>query len=176
VQRKYIEIAKEVGLELVGDRQKKRKRTSLEEAQGMVGKDTLIGAVRIWCKIWLEDPNMIDEDDRVLPQEWERKIYLLKGRMNRMYQKFVNPQGDETRLDDYVDIFIRWLNEEFKDYQNEWQEPKIRMEDIAGSQTQFVVKYYVDNITLEHCERGYRVNSEVRREMVRKLREAYLYS
>jgi len=176
VQRKYIEIAKDVGLELVGDRQKKRKRTSLEEAQGMAVKDTLIGAVRSWCKIWLEDPNMIDEDEQVLPQEWERKIYLLKGRMNRLYQKLVNPQGDETRLDDNVETLIRWLNEEFKDYQNEWQEPKIRMEDISGSQTQFVVKYYVDNITLEHCERGYRVNSEVRREMVRKLREAYLYS
>lgn len=176
VQRKYIEIAKEVGLELAGDRQNKRKRTNLEEEQGKAGKDTLIGAIRNWCEIWLKDPNMLDEDGRVLPQEWERKIYLLKGRMNRMYQKLVNPQGDETRLDDNVEVLIRWLNEEFKDYQNEWQEPKIRMEDISGNQTQFSVKYYVDNITLEHCERGYRVNSEVRREMVRKLREAYLYS
>lgn len=41
--------------------------------------------------------------------------------------------------------------------------------------TEFTIKFYVDDIKLEHGERGYRVNSEVRREIVRQLRQAYLY-
>lgn len=176
VQIDYIEIAKEVGLEVVGDRQKKRTRTFLEEEQGMAREETLIGALRSWYQIWLKDPNMLREDRYVLPEEWERKIYLLKRRMNRLFQKFVKPEGDETRLDDYVDGFIVWLNERFKNDKNEWQEPKIRMENVSVSQTEFIVKYYIDDIKLEHCERGYRVNSEVRRELVRQLRKAYLYT
>jgi len=175
VQIDYIEIAKEVGLEVVGDRQNKRTRTRLEEEQEM-GPETLIRAIREWYIIWLKDPNMLREDRYVLPEEWERKIELLKLRMNRLFQKLLKPEGDETRLDDYVEGLIEWLNERLKNDKNEWQEPKIRMDNVSVSQTQFIVKYYIDDIKLEHCERGYRVNSEVRHEMVRQLRKAYLYS
>lgn len=175
VQIDYIEIAKEVGLEVVGDRQNKKTRTRLEEEQEM-DPEALIGAIRGWYKIWLKDPNMLREDRYVLPEEWERKIELLKRRMNRLFQKFVKPERDETRLDDYVEGLIVWLNERFKNDKNEWQEPKIRMENVSLYNTNFILKYYIDDIKLEHCERGYRVNSEVRREMVQQLRKAYLYS
>ena len=41
---------------------------------------------------------------------------------------------------------------------------------------QFSVRFYVDNIQLEHWRRGNRVQNEIRREMVRRLRQAYIYT
>jgi MscS family membrane protein len=38
----------------------------------------------------------------------------------------------------------------------------------------FTVKFYVDDITLEHFQRGNRVESEVNRELAWQLRKAYL--
>jgi MscS family membrane protein len=36
------------------------------------------------------------------------------------------------------------------------------------------VKFYIDDIALEHGQRGNRIQSEIRREMMWHLRQAYL--
>ncbi len=37
------------------------------------------------------------------------------------------------------------------------------------------VKFFVDNIKLEQCQRGNRIRSEVYGEIVQRLRQAYFY-
>jgi MscS family membrane protein len=67
-----------------------------------------------------------------------------------------------------------WMQENFKTTRNEWQEPKIWVSEIQQAERNFSVKFYVDDITLEHCERGVRIKSEVNRELTWQLRRSYL--
>lgn len=90
-----------------------------------------------------------------------------------MLQHILNPDRRETRLDDYVKDLLRWLRTRFKQARSQWQEPDVRMEhNVYGSEAiflSFTLSYYVDDIKLEDCERGERVNGEIYREVVRQL-------
>lgn len=176
VIKEYVDVLDLVGLEVVTERKGRRVRYTLQEKQESILKNTLIGLIRTWYEAWLKDPDLVAEDNIILPEEWEQKIEILKTKMSKLYQKMANPRGEETRLDDYAVSFVQWLHDNFKESRTVWKEPKVRLNNIAGPGMEFTVKYYVDNIKLEHWERGYRVNNEVRREMIRRLRQAYIYN
>ncbi|MEH2235838.1 mechanosensitive ion channel family protein [Nostoc sp.] len=176
LQKNYLEIMSLVGLVVITERKGKRLRSRLEEEQEQTGKQTLISLIRQWYQTWLKDPDLVIEDQHLLPDEWEQKIDLLKIKLNKLFQKISNPGVDETRLDDYSVKFVEWLNDSFKESNTAWKEPQVQLTDIQGSAIQFSVRFYVDNIQLEHWRRGNRVQNEVRREMVRRLRQAYIYT
>ena len=138
--------------------------------------DNLINLVREWYRIWLEDPNLIYQDQYVLSEIWERKIELLTKRVQKLYRTTLYPQKEETRLDDYVQVLVKWLRERFKQARSEWQEPEIRMEKIEHrddhTYVQFTLNYYVDDIRLEDGERGMRINSDIHREIMTHLKDA----
>ncbi len=179
IQRYYLDIVRIVGLEPVSEKQKGEKLLFLKESQNM-HEDALISLIRSWYKNWQEDPDLRDADDQVLEIEWERKIYFLTKRMNKLLQQIVNAnQGfSETKLDDYVVELWKWIEERFKTYAL-WQSPKIWMRDVSmggGLGTiNLAVKFFVDNVKLEQCQRGNRIRSEVHGEIVRRLRQAYFY-
>ncbi|MBG1245086.1 mechanosensitive ion channel family protein [Nostoc sp. NZL] len=175
LQKNYLEIMNLVGLLVITERQGKRLRSWLEE-QEQTDKPTLISLIRKWYQTWLKDPDLVLEDQRLLPDEWEQKIELMKIKLNKLFQKVSNPGVDETRLDDYCLKFVEWLHESFKESNTAWKEPQVQLTDIQGSAMQFSVRFYVDNIQLEHWRRGNRIQNEVRREMVRRLRQAYIYT
>jgi MscS family membrane protein len=85
----------------------------------------------------------------------------------------LNPDLLETRLDDYFKDLVRWLRTHFKQARSQWQEPDVRMEhNVNGSSAiflKFTVNYYVDDIKLEDCARGERVNSEIYLKIVKHL-------
>ena len=66
------------------------------------------------------------------------------------------------------------MQTKFKHYYTQWQDPKIMLSDVSESGREYQIKFYADDIKLEHCERGNRVTSQVRRELARQLRQAYL--
>ncbi|MBN3895663.1 MAG: mechanosensitive ion channel [Nostoc sp. NOS(2021)] len=175
LQKNYLEILNIVGLVVITERKGKRLRSRLEE-QEQTEKPTLISLIRQWYKTWLKDPDLVLEDQHLLPDEWEQKIELLKIKLNKLFQKISNPGVDETRLDDYSLKFVEWLHDSFKESNTAWKEPQVQLTDIQGSGMQFSVRFYVDNIQLEHWRRGNRIQNEVRREMVRRLRLAYIYT
>ncbi|WP_414513339.1 mechanosensitive ion channel family protein [Nostoc sp. PCC 9305] len=175
LQKNYLEILNIVGLVVITERKGKRLRSRLEE-QEPTEKQTLIGLIRQWYQTWLKDPDLVIEDQHLLPDEWEQKIELLKIKLNKLFQKIASPGVDETRLDDYSLKFVEWLHDSFKESNTAWKEPQVQLTDIQGSAMQFSVRFYVDNIQLEHWRRGNRVQNEVRREMVRRLRQAYIYT
>ncbi|NER96504.1 MAG: hypothetical protein F6J86_22100, partial [Symploca sp. SIO1B1] len=145
---------------------------NLEETQDA---DSLIRLVRQWYRMWLRDPNVVDQDEYVLPEIWEHKIKLLKRRVQKLHQKILNPLQEETRLDDYVKRLVEWLRDRFKQARSQWQEPQVRMEGVVHYEgytyIQFVLNYYVDDIRLEDGARGIRVNSDIHREIMRHLKE-----
>ncbi|MEJ6483268.1 mechanosensitive ion channel family protein [Nostoc punctiforme UO1] len=178
LQKNYLEILNFVGLVAITERKGNKGkwvRSRLEE-QVQTEKPTLISLIRQWYKIWLKDPDLVIEDQHLLPDEWEQKIELMKIKLNKLFQKILNPGVDESRLDDYSLKFVEWLHDSFKESNTAWKEPQVQLTDIQGSAMQFSVRFYVDNIQLEHWRRGNRIQNEVRREMVRRLRQAYIYT
>jgi len=175
VEKYYQSILELVGLEIV-EEDSGWGKSQLEEVVTSDDKQTLINLIRLWYKAWIKDPNLKAEDQQILQEEWESKLDILKIKMNKLLQKIAKPGGDETRLDDYSQSVIRWLQENFKESQSLWKEPKIRLESVTGSGMEFAIKFYVDHIKLERWDRGYRVSNEVRREVVRRLKEADIYS
>ncbi|NET80219.1 MAG: hypothetical protein F6K60_31345 [Okeania sp. SIO1F9] len=101
--------------------------------------------------------------------------------MNKLLQQIVNANRgfSETKLDDYTEELWTWIEERFQTYAS-WQSPRIWMQDMSGvdvglTNTNIAVKFFVDNIKLEQCQRGNRIRSEVHGEIVRRLRQAYFY-
>jgi MscS family membrane protein len=182
IQGYYLDVVKLTGLEMVSDRQGRRKSVWLEEPQN-ADENTLIPLVRIWYKIWSQDPDLTYEDADILEEEWERRMDFLKLRMNNLLQK-ISGAGkggvNETKLDDYLETFSTWLEENFKNTNTLWQEPKIWVKSVnlgggGSTSNELMVKFFVDNIKLEQCQRGYRVRSEIQGEIMRRLRQSYLY-
>lgn len=83
--------------------------------------------------------------------------------------------GDVLALqDDYVEKLWKWIEQRFQTYAL-WQSPKIWMQNLDGGGTvNMAVKFFVDNIKLEQCQRGNRIRSDVHGEVIRRLRQAYI--
>ena len=170
VRREYESILESIGLSATD---KMRPLSQLEETSD---PQSLINLVRDWYRLWLRDPDVVDRDEYILSEIWERKINLLKKRAYKLYQKIRRPLRQETRLDDYVKQFVFWLKNRFKQARSKWQEPEIHMErikkDMGYTYIEFSFNYYVDDIRLEDGERGIRVNSDIHREIMNHLKDA----
>jgi len=182
IKAEYMEICRMLGLSVVQERQRQGlgKRERLDEVQVQSDTKSLITLIREWYQAWLNDPDLAREDGKVLPKEWEQKIELLKSKTTKVYRQVSNPDADDTRLDDSVQVLFQWLQESFKTTRNQWQKPRVWMSGTrldnqsSGTNRTFTVKFYVDDITLEHFQRGFRVESEINRELLWQLRQAYL--
>jgi len=186
VQNDYLDICNMIGLEPIYDRSERGrsrqttlKSAELEEKSG-TDTESLIFLIREWYRSWLKDPDLLLEDSKVLPKMWEQKIGLMKLKINKLFKKVSAMDSDETRLDDFVSSVFGWMQESFKTTRNEWQDPRIWISanqsdpGTGGLNKSFTVKFYVDDITLEHFQRGYRVEGELNRELQWQLRQAYL--
>ncbi|RAM52422.1 MAG: mechanosensitive ion channel family protein [Hapalosiphonaceae cyanobacterium JJU2] len=175
LQRDFVDVCQMIGMEVLSDRLVRSKRLWLEESpKAVAGEDGLIGLIRKWYQCWLKDPDLLHEDRLQLPKYWEQKINLLKIKINKLFVKVNKISSDDTRLDDSMKSLRMWMQENFKTTRNEWQEPKVWVSEIQQTERNFSVKFYVDDITLEHCERGVRIMSEVNRELTWQLRRSYL--
>jgi len=157
IQRLYQEITEYIGLDADNN------------------PETLIALIREWYEAWLKDPNLHLEDRPILMDEWETKLTLLETKITKLSQKIASPTAYETRLDDNIINLVQWLRIEFKASTDFWREPTIRLGNFDSDSNKFTIKFYIDNIKLENCQRGNRVANEVRREMVRRLMEAKIY-
>lgn len=97
VKQKYREVLSFIGLEVSATLPNKR-MLGFQEA---CLDDTLMNLIRQWYRAWIHDPNLLNEDELMIREEWELKINLLKRRSQRLWQRISNP-SKETRLDDYV--------------------------------------------------------------------------
>ncbi|NMG09632.1 mechanosensitive ion channel domain-containing protein [Brasilonema sp. UFV-L1] len=172
VQQEYRNILALIGLEAVAETQNHRTVFNLQETKV---QDSLIELVRKWYRIWIRDPNLLDNDSYMVSEEWERKLNLLKRRSQRLYQKFSNPQNEETRIDDYVMELNKWVRERFKEPRQMWQEPQVLIKgtnhsDDSITYAEFKLNFFVDDIKLENGRRGERISSQIYQEVLQYLK------
>lgn len=169
IQQEYQVILSLFGLKIDSENQ--------EHLQESREGESLIELVREWYRTSLRDPNLLDEDQSLISEEWERKINLLTKRVQRLWQKISNPQREETRLDDYVLEMIQWLKDKFKQPRSQWQEPQVKMigmdHDKDNIYVQFYLNFYVDDIKLEDGKRGSRLSSQIFQEIMRYFKQIY---
>lgn len=174
LQQEYLAILELFGFQVIEATEDSRAVVNFEE----YNEEGLIELIRQWYRIWLRDPNLLDDDQYFISEEWEQKINLLKRRAQRLYQKISNPQADETRLDDYVIDIIKWIREKLKVPRKKWQEPQIRMigmnHDESSVYLELQIGFFVDDIKLEDGKRGDRVRSQIYQEIFSNLRNTYL--
>lgn len=177
IQQEYQEILELIGLEVVADNEDNLAKASLKETKA---DDNLFELVRSWYRASLKDPNLLNNDQLIISEEWERKINLLTKRVQKLWQTISNPQREETRLDDYVLELIKWLQERFKQPRSQWQEPQIRMIGVNHDEgyiyVEFELNFYVDDIKLEDGKRGSRLSSQIYQEAIAHFRNIYLNS
>ncbi|MBD2363901.1 mechanosensitive ion channel [Anabaena minutissima FACHB-250] len=171
IQQEYGEILSSVGLESITEMQNNRSIFTFNETRA---KDTLIELVRAWYRACIRDPNLLDNDSYLISDEWERKINLIKRRVQKLYQKISNPQREETRLDDYVLELNKWLMERFKEPRQKWQDPKVSVKGMeyedGVAYMKFGLNLFVDDIKLENGKRGARVSSQIYQEVLQYLK------
>ena len=174
IQQEFQEVLILVGFQPLEETSNNRVGVNFDE----YNQEGMIELIREWYRLWIKDPNLLDEDESFISGEWERKINLLKRRFQRLSQKFSNPQADETRLDDYVMELIQWLKEKLKTPQKRWQEPQIRMIGMNHDESSYFLEleitFFVDEMTLEEGKRGDRVRSQIYEEIFSHFSNTYL--
>lgn len=184
IQDDYRAILELVGLEFIAIETtriilSRRQRSRLIRLQEINSSDSLISLVREWYRLRLQDPNIVDRDEYILPKIWEYQIELLKKRCDRLLQQILNPERVETRLDDYVKELVIWLKTRFKQARDKCYNPDVQIErNFNGSSAiflQFNLDYYIDDIRLEDGKRAKRVRGEIYYEILNHL-QSYIVS
>ena len=175
IQEEYKAVLELMGFQVTAETNNSRTVFNFQENKE---KEALIELIRNWYRIAIKDPNLLDEDQYFIAEDWEQKINLLKKRTQRLYQKISNPESEETRLDDYVIELIKWLKERFKEPRRKWQEPQIRMKGINHDESciyaEFQIEFFVDDIKLENGKRGDRVGSQIYEAIISHLKSTYV--
>jgi MscS family membrane protein len=175
VQQEFKEVLILIGFQELEETSNNRTGVDFEE----YNEDGMIELIREWYRLWIRDPNFLEEDESFVSEEWERKINLLKRRSQRLAQKIANPQTDETRLDDYVLELIQWVNEKLKAPRKKWQEPQIRTIEMShDDNSDYFIKlditFFVDEMKLEDGKRVDRVKSQIYQEILSHFKTTYL--
>lgn len=163
--QEYQQVLGLIGFDIEQDQD-----TFINEFMESQDSEALIELVKQWYRLWLKDPNLQEEDLYLIPQEWDRKINLIKKRTYRLYQKIINPQLEETRLDDYVLELSDWFKSKFKE-RKKWQDPQIWITALNHDEGflyyEFKLNFFVDDIKLEYGKRGDRISSQIYQETLR---------
>lgn len=177
IKQEYQEVLELIGVEVAAENEESFAKANLKETNA---EDSLFELVRIWYRASLKDPNLLEDDQFIISEEWERKINLLTRRVQKLWQTISNPQREETRLDDYVLELITWLKERFKQPRSQWQEPQVRMIGVNHDEgyiyVEFELNFYVDDIKLEDGKRGSRLSSQIYQEIINNFRKIYFNS
>jgi MscS family membrane protein len=191
LEGRFLKLLPDFGL---SERDVKIGRTLQRQVDYNGDAKSLIGLVREWVTIWACDPDLggspdvrldvaamwyepIDEplnDQHLLVMQWNRRIRLLTQRLNALRQKFADPRGSgvEQRLDNLVRDLMDWLRKNFKEPTAKWKSPDVNFNGPDAAGLSFTLEFFIDDIELEHFERQERVQRELRREIVARLRAA----
>ena len=169
LSEEYEKILSMIGLRPLEQTGRRWQKTQLVEG-GADDAKTMLKLLHNWLEVWLTDPNLFPDDRTILHAEWDQKIRFLSNRLASLYDVIHNPTGQETRIDDMVQSLDVWLDESFKRTKVMWQEPQVWLTAFNQTFIGFNVRYYVDNIRLEHWRRPWRVESELTKDVMRRFK------
>ena len=173
IQMEYENVLDSIGIAVSAETEGKRAAYRYSETSA---DDSLLELIRSWYRITIRDPHLLDEDENLIPEDWERRINLLRRRVQRLHQKINRPEREETRLDDYVLELRQWLKDRFKTPRRKWQEPKVTINGLKHNDEgiaylDFTLSFFVDDIKLENGKRGDRISSQIYQEVIRYLKQ-----
>ncbi len=173
VQMEYENVLDSIGIAVSAETEGKRVSYRYSET---AADDSLFELIRSWYRVTIRDPHLLDEDENLIPEDWERRINLLRRRVQRLHQTINRPEREETRLDDYVLELRQWLKDRFKTPRRKWQEPKVTINGLQHNDEgiaylDFTLSFFVDDIKLENGKRGDRISSQIYQEVIRYLKQ-----
>jgi MscS family membrane protein len=143
----------------------------LDELVPTLAEDSLARRAWEWIRIWAEDPDLEGGvDDVRLRARWSDRILALLRRADDLHHRFNRPDTLDQRLDDATLGVRRWLMTEFKQPVPPWKTSGATFKGMRDGGLAFNLFFFVDNIELEHFFRQVRVETEVRREVARRLK------
>lgn len=100
---------------------------------------------------------------------WDYRICDL--RENLVTLRYTVRSGNEQRVDDAMRSVEDWLHVMFKEITPEWKYPDVSLTDCGGGEMQFRLEFQIDNVNLEYFGRQTRVESELRKDIILRLRD-----
>ena len=132
--------------------------------------ESLAARTWAWIAIWVQDPDLLaGEDPRRLRAHWAGRVLTLLRRVETMRRRLERAESLDRRLDDALLEMAAWITEEFKQPAPAWKHSGVAFRGVTEGVQQYALFFYVDDIELEHFFRQSRVESQVRREIMRRL-------
>jgi MscS family membrane protein len=136
-----------------------------------VESESLAARTHRWIEVWTRDPDIVlGEDDVRLREQWSSRLISLWRRIDETRRRIERMDGLEQRLDDAVLRLAGWASREFKQPMPPWKASGASFKGLEDGGFRFNLYFFIDNIELEHFWRQARVEAELRREIVRRLR------
>ncbi len=142
------------------------------ECIGELPPGSLVVVTWQWANLWANDPDIHPgQDDVRIRGHWAVRLVSLLRRVDDLRRKVEHPDGLEQRLDDATLRLHAWLTREFKPAVAPWKCSGAGFKGFGEVGPIFSLFFLVDDIELEHFTRQARVETQVRREVARRLRE-----
>lgn len=146
--------------------------TFLDQIVEELGPESLAACTWAWVNRWTEDPDLLQgADDVRLRRFWSTRVLGLLRRVDETWRRLERPDTLELRLDDHVLRLRTWLAQEYKAPASPWKWAGATFKGFENGAAVFSLFFFVDNIELEHFFRQARVETELRREVARRMRK-----
>ncbi len=190
--KKFDQLIETAGLQV--EESQSLRRSQFRLGPNFDNSTGIASLTRVWISTWADDPDLLADDhlleiqteelwdhplledlqgDAVyLVDQWRQRVGRFSAHMTDLYVDFHTPGRKDQRLDDELLNFEKWMRAHFKQPFPAWKGPDVNFEGYDDRGLAFTVEFFIDSIELEHFERQERVERELRREVVRRFREA----
>lgn len=167
--------SKELGGETLDSaaREVQELRTAIDgESGGEQGVVCLRRRIGLWADEIVADPDLREfaEDQARVRKQAQRAVELLRKRTKQLEESVYSGRSETELLAHRFRETGKWLAESFKKPVPSWKNPRVDFVNFGDSALEFRLRFFVDNINLEHFERRRRVTTEVREAIVERLR------
>lgn len=133
------------------------------------GMSVVIHLTRTWVEI--QDAWLNSNDFWSQRKMWDNRMEQLQLKWERL-KKIIYSKDDrnEMRLDDFTINLLEWIEKEYKLPPGYWKNPMATIKRMEKEIVVLQLSYYVDNIRLEHDTRARRVQTEISRMILEKMK------
>ena len=99
---------------------------------------------------------------------WGFKYDWFETHLSKMFGMVAKTSGMEKRLADLADELRTYLATKYKSTEPGWIAPQVRVTMFNDTFVAYRLRYYVDNLRLEHWRRTQRIEGEINQEVFRR--------
>lgn len=125
-----------------------------------VALDDVYGAMSAWLSH--PDPLALQGEVRDEIARWAAANKRLSDKWRALESAISKPPADiEMELDTRVNALREWVTTQYKTRPEPWKDPFVEAKGFGASSVDLTLKYFVDDVRLEHYERSRRVATEL---------------